>query len=237
MIPTPDLTHLRAEDYEHIYEPAEDTFILLDALEQDAEKLASMNPLISLEIGSGSGCVSSFLGKIVNPNAVLFLCTDINPYACKYSALTGRQNKVELDLVHTSFAHQLLARLQKSVDIIMFNPPYVPTVPDEASGAQANTDIEGSWAGGQNGMQITDKCLPQVAVCSNLNLKPFPSLLSNRQTLLSAHGRFYLVAVPQNNISDIRRRMKDDYSLNSEIVLQRRAGRERLSVIRFMKDA
>jgi release factor glutamine methyltransferase len=104
MIPTPDLSHLRPEDYEHVYEPAgkssqslkmiqqipllEDTFILLDALEQDAEQLKSISPRISLEIGlvhlqcnllqllanpfirSGSGCVSSFLGSITGSSTV-----------------------------------------------------------------------------------------------------------------------------------------------------------------------
>ncbi|KAJ6604266.1 S-adenosyl-L-methionine-dependent methyltransferase [Mycena vulgaris] len=216
MIPTPDLSHLRAEDYEHVYEPAEDTFILLDALEQDADQLTSMRPRISLEIGSGSGCVSSFLGRIVGPS-VLYLCTDINPHACKCSLDTGRQNKVSLELVNASLAHPLLSRLHKSVDIILFNPPYVPTLHDEASGAQIDGDIGGSWAGGQDGMQVTDRFFPQV------------------NNLLAPRGRFYLVAVAQNNIPDIQRRMQEDCALESKVVLQRRAGREHLSVIRFTR--
>ncbi|KAJ7102308.1 S-adenosyl-L-methionine-dependent methyltransferase [Mycena belliarum] len=217
MIPTPDLSHLRAEDYEHVYEPAEDTFILLDALEQDAEELTSMRALVSLEIGSGSGCVSSFLSSIIGPSAVLYLCTDINPRACDCSTATGRQNKVPLELVNTSLADNLLARLHKSVDIVLFNPPYVPTVHHEASVAQVNRDIGGSWAGGHDGMQITDRFFPQV------------------DSLLAPHGRFYLVAVAQNNIPHIQQRMQQDYGMGSKVVLQRRAGREHLSVIRFMR--
>ena len=77
MIPTPNLDHISSKDYEHVYEPAgkliksllfdyknannsnsksillEDTFLLLDALEKDAEFLRNeVRPCICLEIGS-----------------------------------------------------------------------------------------------------------------------------------------------------------------------------------------
>lgn len=58
MIPTPSLSHISKADYEHVYEPAEDTFILLDALEADADALRNgslggqgKKPRLCVEIG------------------------------------------------------------------------------------------------------------------------------------------------------------------------------------------
>jgi release factor glutamine methyltransferase len=63
-----------------------------------------------------------------------------------------------------SLALPLLSRLKHSVDIILFNPPYVPTFTDEAEDAQGTADIAGSWAGGTDGMEITDVFLHIVEV-------------------------------------------------------------------------
>ncbi|KZT06291.1 S-adenosyl-L-methionine-dependent methyltransferase [Laetiporus sulphureus 93-53] len=217
MIPTPDLSHLTKDDYEHVYEPAEDTFILLDALEEDANELRSLSPLVCLEIGSGSGCVSSFVGSILGPSNSLYLCTDINPHACRCIKLTGRQNKIPLEPILASLAGPFMSRLRHAVDVLIFNPPYVPTYIEEAHDAQHGADIEGSWAGGLDGMQVTNV------------------LLDNVEDLLSPKGRFYLVAVKQNDVPGIQARMQRQHGLRSEVVLQRRAGREHLFVVRFFR--
>lgn len=69
-----------------------------------------------------------------------------------------------IDPVVADLASPLAKRLHHNVDLLIFNPPYVPTDDEEVYGAQLGADIEGSWAGGKNGMQVTDVLLAQLDV-------------------------------------------------------------------------
>ena len=71
-----------------------------------------------------------------------------------------------LDVINASLALPLITRLSGKVDVIVFNPPYVPTWDEEVEDAQLARGIEGSWAGGKDGMQVTDQLLPVVPVSS-----------------------------------------------------------------------
>lgn len=63
-----------------------------------------------------------------------------------------------------SLVEPLLPRLSRGIDLLVFNPPYVPTFDSEASEAQNDRDISGAWAGGADGMQVTDMLLDQLGV-------------------------------------------------------------------------
>uniref|UniRef100_A0A2K5J2Z7 Methyltransferase HEMK2 n=1 Tax=Colobus angolensis palliatus TaxID=336983 RepID=A0A2K5J2Z7_COLAP len=66
--PTPFHGHVGRGVFSDVYEPAEDTFLLLDALEAAAAELAGVE--ICLEVGAGSGVVSAFLASMIGPQAL-----------------------------------------------------------------------------------------------------------------------------------------------------------------------
>ncbi|XP_054569142.1 methyltransferase N6AMT1 isoform X1 [Eptesicus fuscus] len=210
-LPTPEHGHVGRGAFREVYAPAEDTFLLLDALEAAAAEL--MRVELCLEVGSGSGVVSAFLASMIGPRA-LYVCTDINPNAAACTLETARCNKVHVQPVITDLVKGLLPRLKEKVDLLVFNPPYVVTPPEEVG----SHGIEAAWAGGRNGREVMDRFFPLV-----------PDLLSPR-------GVFYLVTIKENNPEDILETMKVK-GLQGTTALSRRAGQEVLSVLRFTKSS
>ena len=209
---TPDISHLVSEDYLEVYEPAEDTFLFLDALQADCQFLRSKRPKVCLEIGCGSGVVSTFAAKMLG-SETFYLCTDINEKAVDITRRTANQNSVLLNPILMNLAGALLQRLQSSVDLLLFNPPYVVTPPEEVG----STGIEASWAGGIDGREVINRFLHQV-----------PNLLSDV-------GVFYLVVIKENKPEDIGL-ILSACNLSMKTVLSRRSGPEYLSVLRFTRQ-
>nr|XP_040028185.1 methyltransferase N6AMT1 isoform X3 [Gasterosteus aculeatus aculeatus] len=180
---TPVYSHAGRGDFRDVYEPAEDSFLLIDALEKDAELLQQMG------------------------------CTDVNPAAAQCTAKTASCNDAPLQPVITSLVEGLLPRLSGTVDVLLFNPPYVVTPSEEVG----STGIEAAWAGGERGREVTDKFLPAVP------------------QLLSSNGLFYLVTIAENEPDEIIGFL-GKFGLRGETHMSTRAGNERLSVLRFHRS-
>ncbi|CAB3257240.1 unnamed protein product [Arctia plantaginis] len=184
---------------------AEDSFLLIDALEKDLEYLKAKNPVFCLEVGSGSGIVITALGMVL-PQCFC-ISTDINRNACVMSKDTASYNKVVLDACNMDLACFFV---DKMFDVVIFNPPYVVTESEECR----RTDITASWAGGVKGREITDRLLDII-----------PKKLAD-------DGVFYLLLV-QENIPDEVVKIMSGYGYKCDIVIKRKVRNEQQLVLKF----
>ncbi|PUU76434.1 hypothetical protein B9Z19DRAFT_1088308 [Tuber borchii] len=177
MLPTPTTSHL---SFNHIYEPSEDTFLLLDTLtlqspflhsrfpqtsSSSSSSSSSSPPPLVLELGSGSGVITSFLTThstaLFGHNSITTLSTDISPHAPKATRQTVAANLTEesgcfLGAVRMDLAIGLRSGV---VDMLVFNPPYVPTeVVEDGDGGEEGW-IGVACGGGVDGMEVTNRVL------------------------------------------------------------------------------
>jgi release factor glutamine methyltransferase len=220
MFPTPSTTNL---DVARVYEPAEDSFLFLDLLQDELpfiqERFATANaptPLV-VEIGLGSGIVTTFFHKNILPDA-LFIGTDINPYACSISKDTSKENGDTryFDVLRTNLWDGLRPGL---VDVLLFNPPYVPdeTVPSIENAVKTDDWLDFALLGGSDGMQVTSAVLDRLAEFLNLT-----------------RGVAYILFCKRNKPVEVANSMRNRGWI-VDMVNERKAGWEVLSIWKFRK--
>ena len=205
----PSMNHSSLQDFHHVYEPSDDTFLLIDGIQEDVEKNRSIyleKFKRILEIGCGSGIPIVFLAKLL-PTATP-IATDINPFALEFAQRTAAENGVNhMETIQDDLASSLVLEFSRKMDVIIFNPPYVPTPDDEVSG----NGIEASWAGGERGRRVIDRVIPQIA------------------ELLSPHGVCYMITVDDNEPEELSA-VFDKLGMLMRPLVRRRAHNEYLSV-------
>lgn len=229
---TPSYSHLTSQDYNHVYEPAEDSFILLDALELELPFLLDKKPSICLEIGPGSGIIISALAKYLNYQAQGFFAVDINKFACDATARTSKANNVNVEIIKMDL---LTSFKPNSIDLLVFNPPYVPTPTDDgernipeqnkfydkdAESVYKTHDDEKmlikSWAGGADGCEIINR------------------VIFNLEHLLAPNGVFYLLIIRDNNPEKIKKDL-NNMGYQAQQVIDRKIRGEHLIVLKIWK--
>ena len=139
--------HLHPE----VYEPAEDTFQILDTIKISPKQKV-------FEPGTGCGIIAlhcAYLGADV-------VCSDINPYAIELAQKNLITNKKLLignvDIRYGDLFSVL--RSKELFDVIIFNPPYLPTSANERVGKTGWFDI--ATDGGHTGLEIIKRFLENV---------------------------------------------------------------------------
>ncbi|KMT15736.1 hypothetical protein BVRB_3g057140 [Beta vulgaris subsp. vulgaris] len=199
-----------------VYEPCDDSFALVDALLSDRANLLQHQPTLCLEIGCGSGYVITSLALMLGQesnNGIHYLATDINPDAIQVTSETLKAHGVHAEVMLMDIASALENRLAGVVDVVVVNPPYVPTPEDEVGCG----GIVASWAGGEDGRSVIDRILPIV------------------DKLLSDKGWLYMLTLAANKPLELCGLMREK-GYASKIVVQRSTEEESLHVIKFWRD-
>jgi release factor glutamine methyltransferase len=136
-----------------VYEPAEDSRLLAEAVLDriDGERV--------LEVGVGSGYVAARIDSETHADVI---GCDINPEACARARGEG------IEVVRSNLTDPFAV---DSFDVVVFNPPYLPTPPDE----EWDDPLEYALSGGEDGRRV---------------VRPF---LSDVGRILRPNGRCYLL--------------------------------------------
>ena len=125
-----------------VYQPAEDSGLLATVA---AEHLN--NPDLVLEVGTGSGWVAATIGEETGARVI---GSDVNPYACRQASDRGVE----------AVRGNLLDPFADGVfDAVLFNPPYLPTDPDE----EWDDWMEVALSGGADGRAVIEPFLETVS--------------------------------------------------------------------------
>lgn len=148
------------------------------------------------------------------PNAVIW-ATDVNTLAiAKTRTLVSTGADTLLADLFSCFAPNA------GFDLVLFNPPYVPTDEHEMRRALQTRDISASWAGGPSGRVVVDRFLQAL-----------PKFLNR-----SGSALVYIIVLEENKPGEmmlgIRKRNPD---FECCICAQRNAGIESLYVLRLTK--
>ena len=116
-----------------VYQPAEDSGLLAEAA---IESL--VEPELVLEVGTGSGWVAE---QVDDHTDARVIGSDLNPHATRQARERGVE-AVRADLLEP-FA-------DGGFDAVLFNPPYLPTDPDN----EWNDWMEHALSGGEDGRRL-----------------------------------------------------------------------------------
>ncbi|XP_074601571.1 hemK methyltransferase 2 isoform X2 [Brevipalpus obovatus] len=201
----------------NVYEPREDSFLFLDCLGKDLDLIKSLKPTICLEIGTGTCILTTALCKALGPSQALYLATDINQNVIEAGIETFQKNgllRISPNIVLADLFENFGQSFKTKTDLLLFNPPYVPTEDDEVNGDL----LSKSWAGGPDGRAIIDRFIIQA-----------PDFMANNSLL-------YLLLIKENKPNEVIELLAQKSVFLEKIVIERKCHNEHQMILRFRKS-
>lgn len=133
----------QSENGYYVYGPAEDTYLLLKVATAEARDSDRV-----LEVGCGSGWISRNLASRVRE----VLATDINPFSVSLVRAYG------IPVIRADLFRGIKGRF----DMIIFNPPYLPTSEEEQTAGWMNVALDGGESGRETITRFLEDLRPHL---------------------------------------------------------------------------
>lgn len=161
--PDPLITYIHPD----VYPPSDDTYLLLDHFKylfQDLKPkvLKEINNI--LDMGTGTGIIAIFFVRLVNQLKDLqaqIYASDILLQALECAKINEKANKISdnITYIQSDLFNSFPLSLKNTFEIIIFNPPYLPSFDPNEYDSQTMKEKDYSWNGGPKGSEVIRKFL------------------------------------------------------------------------------
>lgn len=210
-------------DFENVYAPSNDSYLLIDYFKSkidhiyfDGIKISEINNI--LDLGTGTGIIAIFfqLIKMENPNFnPKIYASDILEDAIKCAKLNEKRNNIDnkIQIFHSDLFNSFPENLKHSFNILVFNPPYLPSSKfiEQNSNKQK---IDYSWDGGLKGYKIIVEFLSAAKIFLNLKKEHFIYCITSSRTDLIELNRIFINLGYKNRIVEKEHIFFEDIVLN-----------------------
>ena len=134
-----------------VYQPAEDSALLARAA---VERVTNTDRV--LDVGTGSGWAAA---RVASETGAGVVASDVNPHACRQARDRARELEREGEGGFEVVAADLVTPFaEEAFDVVLFNPPYLPTDPDN----EWSDWMERALSGGESGRAVIEPFLDTV---------------------------------------------------------------------------
>lgn len=205
--------------FEDVYSPSDDSYLILDYIRTnisqeifDGIPIKQINNI--LDLGTGTGIVAIFL-ELLNLFPSQIYASDILKNAIKCALINEKRNNIEkkIKFIHSDLFTSFPNHLKNKFDIIIFNPPYLPSI----EGIEKKS-IDHTWDGGGDGLRILSQFFSQVKDYLNLQNKCYIYYICSSKTNLEKLYKLIEEKGFKNNVLTSQHIFFEDIFLNRAII-------------------
>ncbi|MFW9969749.1 MAG: methyltransferase [Candidatus Odinarchaeota archaeon] len=209
-------------DFKSVYTPSDDTYLILDYFKSkidssyfDGIKINKIKKI--LDLGTGTGIIAIFFHLIKknlqNFNPKIY-ASDILKEAIKCAEINQKLNGIdhELIFIHSNLFQSFPINLKNSFNIIIFNPPYLPS--SQLIKKEDKIAIDYSWDGGPKGYGLILNFLKIANSFLNLQKQHYIYFITSNRTNLNFLNKKITVLGYQNEIVQQKRLFFEQLYLN-----------------------